>query len=240
MLLEVCVDSVESACAAETGGAQRVELCAALCDGGVTPSAGTIEAVRAAVGIAMHVMIRPRAGDFCYSDTEFAVMKRDILYAKAAGADGVVFGLLKDDRTVDLRRSRELAELAAPLAVTFHRAFDITPAPFPALADVLRTGASHLLTSGGQRTAAEGIFMIREMQHRSEGKISIIAGSGIDKNNARKLMMDAGVFELHVLSSVSRIVTYPGSTLFDAQRWVVDAAAVTDMVRAMHGPQHTH
>ena len=140
VLIEVCVDSVTSAIAAERGGAQRIELCSDLLEGGVTPSLGLLGVVRSNTSIALHPIIRPRPGDFCYSDAEFDSMQRDIEIAKSEGADGVVLGILERDGTVDVRRTRELIELARPLSVTFHRAFDMSEDLFRALDDVCATG----------------------------------------------------------------------------------------------------
>ena len=232
IILEVCVDSVESARAAQAGGAQRIELCADLASGGTTPSAAMIYAVRNAVEIDLHVMIRPRAGDFTYSADEFDVMERDIFLAIKAGVEGVVFGILKEDRTVDRRRTAILVDLCLPLQVTFHRAFDITPDPFKALADLTGCGITHVLTSGGKRTAPEGAALIREMCVKN--RLPIIAGSGIHCGNVRALIEETDVREVHVLSSVSRIVAYPNATLFDAMRWVVDAEMVREIVSLIH------
>jgi len=147
-IFEVCVDSVDSAVAAEQGGATRVELCAALLEGGLTPSAGTIAITRAQVSIGLQVMIRPRGGDFLYSDTEFASMKHDIELAKQLGSNGVVFGLLTAAGDIDSDRTRVLLDLAKPMHVTFHRAFDTPRDPIAALETLIELGINCVLTSG--------------------------------------------------------------------------------------------
>jgi copper homeostasis protein len=198
VLIEVCADSVASAVAAERGGAARVELCSDLLEGGITPSAGLIEVVRAEVSIGVQVMIRPRGGDFCYNDHEFKIMRRDLAMAKELGADGVVLGILHPDGTIDIARTQELIALARPLNVTFHRAFDMSVDLFRALEDIFATGADRLLTSGGEQTSAKGADIIARLVKASRGRISIMAGGGIGHKDAADIIEKTGVGEIHV------------------------------------------
>ena len=197
MKLEICVDSVESAIAAERGGAQRVELCTDLLEGGITPSAGLIASVRRSIAIGLFVMIRPRGGDFCYSGLEFEVMQEDIRQARHLGADGVVLGLLNEQGGVDVPRTRALVELAAPLPVTFHRAIDMTPSPSAALNDVLATGACRILTSGGAPSARRGMREIAHMVEKAKGRIAIVAASGITADTIIAIAENTGATEFH-------------------------------------------
>jgi copper homeostasis protein len=196
--VEVCVDSVASAIAAERGGAERIELCSSLIEGGVTPSAGVIETVRAAVSLPLHVMVRPRGGDFCYDDHEFVILQRDIVLAKRFGVDGIVFGILDVNGTLDVERSRRLVDAARPLAVTFHRAFDMTADLFQALEDVCAAGADRVLTSGGEQTSLQGIETIARLVEQSADRIIVMPGSGIKPDNARALVEQTGAREIHV------------------------------------------
>ena len=198
VLIEACVDSVESALAAERGGADRIELCDNLAEGGTTPSAGTIEECRDRLGIPIYVMIRPRGGDFCYSAAELAVMRRDIAYAHAMGADGVVLGILKRDGTVDTSRTRALVELARPLDVTFHRAIDVCRDAEEALDALIAIGVDRVLTSGQAPTALKGAAVIARLVRRAAGRIAILPGGGIDETNVRKLVERTGAREVHV------------------------------------------
>lgn len=211
MELEICVDSVESAVASARGGAERIELCSALSEGGITPSAGLISAVREAAGIELYVIIRPRGGNFVYSDPELAVMRRDIAAAKAHGVDGVVLGALNADDTVDRTHTRELIELARPLQVTFHRAFDVCRDFDAALEDVIACGADRVLTAGGRSDAAKGLNAIAGLQRRANGRIRIMAGGGIRIGNVRKIASRTGIREVHTsLSTKVRGTAYDG------------------------------
>ena len=198
VLIEVCVDSVASAVAAERGGAQRVELCSDLLEGGVTPSVGLMEVVRSRISIGLHPIIRPRAGDFCYTDEEFDVMCRDVESAKAAGADGVVLGILDPAGNVDIDRTRQLIDVARPLSITFHRAFDMSADLFRALEDVCATGADRLLTSGGEQTCLQGIGTIAQLVRLGRNRITIMAGGGIGLDNAAHIIECTAVTEIHV------------------------------------------
>ena len=197
LVLEVCVDSVESAIAAQRGGARRVELCANLIEGGTTPSGGLISAVRDSITIDVNVMIRPRAGDFCYSEPEIDIMRRDILLAKERGANGVVLGLLNSNGNVNKVHTREFVELAAPLKVTFHRAFDMSQDLFRSLADLEGTGVHCILTSGGEQTALEGIGTLKRLVEAANGELAIMAGSGIKERNVAKIVKETGVRQIH-------------------------------------------
>jgi copper homeostasis protein len=198
VLIEVCVDSVASACAAERGGAGRIELCSDLLEGGVTPSAGLIELVREKVALGLHVMIRPRGGDFCYDDDEFEVMRHDVVKAKQLGADGIVFGILNPEGHLDVERTRHLIELARPLSTTFHRAFDMSADLFRALEDVCAAGADRILTSGGQQASVLGRDVIARLVAAASDKVIIMPGSGINEHNAAGLIQETGVREIHV------------------------------------------
>jgi len=196
--VEVCVDSVASAQAAERGGAQRVELCSDLLEGGITPSSGLLSVVRSNVSIGLYPIIRPRPGDFCYSEPEFDTMCRDIEVARTEGADGVVLGLLKTDGCVDIEKTRQLVELARPLAVTFHRAFDMSADLFRSLEDVCATGADRILTSGGEQECLHGVGAVASLVRASRGRIKIMAGGRIAVNNAATIIERTGVSEIHV------------------------------------------
>ncbi|MFC6996937.1 copper homeostasis protein CutC [Rufibacter roseus] len=197
VLLEVCIDSVQSAITAQEAGAARVELCDNLVEGGTTPSAGMIQLCRQHLHIPLHVLIRPRRGDFLYTPLEFAVMKKDIAVAKELGVDGVVLGVLLPDGNIDIPRIQELMQLAYPLSVTFHRAFDLTPDPFKALDDLLALGVQRLLTSGQQATAPEGAQLIAELQKTVGEQLIIMPGGGINEQNIHQLIQETGVREIH-------------------------------------------
>jgi copper homeostasis protein len=203
VLIEVCVDSVASAAAAQRGGAARVELCSSLIEGGVTPSAGMIEAVRKTISIGLQVIIRPRGGDFCYEEDEFHLMCRDICVAKGVGADGVVLGILTVNGAVDVPRTRQLVELARPLNVTFHRAFDMSSDLLQALEDVCATGADRILTSGGEQDCLQGTDTIARLVKAAGNRIMIMAGGGIGHKDVSTILERTGVNQIHVGLSTS-------------------------------------
>ena len=195
--LEICAASVASCTAAQEGGADRIELCDNLLEGGTTPGYATILTAREKVSIALYPIIRPRGGDFLYDETEFSIMKKDIQLCKQAGCDGVVIGLLTPAGKVDKERTRELVELAWPMGVTFHRAFDMTDDPFEALEDIISTGCERILTSGQRNTAPEGAALIAQLVNKAAGRISIMAGSGVREHNIAELVRTSGATEFH-------------------------------------------
>jgi copper homeostasis protein len=196
-VIEICIDAVDSALAAQNGGAQRVELCSNLLEGGVTPSAGLVTIVRKKISIGLQVIVRPRGGDFCYNEDEFDTMKQDIVTAKSCGADGIAVGLLNLDGTVDIPRTTELVELSNPLPVTFHRAFDVSTDLSKSLEDVITTGAKRILTSGGEPSALKGAESLAKLVRQSAGRIIILAAGSIKGSNAREIVEKTGVQEVH-------------------------------------------
>jgi copper homeostasis protein len=201
VLIEACVDSVASARSAEAGGAGRLELCDNLLEGGTTPSLGMLETVRERVALPIHVLIRPRGGDFVYDGDEMAVMLRDITLARRAAVDGVVIGALEIDGRVDLDRTRRLVGAARPMAVTFHRAFDLTRDPVEALEAIVGLGIERVLTSGQAATAEAGIPVIKQAVAQAAGRIGVLAGGGIDETSAARVVRETGVREIHVCGS---------------------------------------
>ena len=197
MICEICVDSVAGVRAAKAAGADRVELCADLLEGGVTPSRGLIRQARTIAGIGLCVMIRPRGGDFLFDDDEFAAMRSDIETAKAEGADGVVIGLLTAPGEIDAARTRELISLARPLLVTFHRAFDMTPEPFRALETLVGLGVDRVLTSGQEATVLEGLPLIVDLIHRARNRIVVMPGGGVTSRNVERIVAAAKPREIH-------------------------------------------
>jgi len=206
ILLEISVESVEAAAAAERGGADRIELCCDLSVGGLTPDPALIRAVRQQIQIPIFVMIRPRGGDFVYSASEFAEMKNSTAAAKDAGADGLVFGILRPDRSVDIERTREVVALAQPLPVTFHRAFDSCADFSQALEDVSQSGACRILTSGGSASALEGIDNIAMLITVAD-QVTIVAGAGINMRNILQIATATGAREFH--SGLSSVFPHP-------------------------------
>ena len=198
MKIEICLESVESVIAAARGGADRVEFCSDLFAGGTTPSQGAFKTARKHTTIAMMVMIRPRGGDFCYSDLEFETMREDIRLFKEAGADGVVFGILNPDGTIDTKRSKELIALSRPMQVTFHRAFDMTPNAEEALETLIAMGVDRVLTSGQEASVMEGLPLLKKLVDQGRERIIVMPGAGISERNFAYVHEMVGASEYHV------------------------------------------
>lgn len=204
MIIEIVVYNIESALLAKQGGADRIELCDNPAEGGTTPSLGMIQRVREKVNLDLFVMIRPRGSDFLYSQDEFEIMKTDIMAAKRAGADGVVFGILMANGQLDTARCTELIQLSRPMQVTCHRAFDMTKDLFQTLEDCIGCGFDRILTSGGKPSALEGIDTIAKLKQQAKNRINIMPGSGVNPNNFTELVTKTGVEEIHFSASAVR------------------------------------
>lgn len=200
--IEICLNGIDSALAAQQGGATRAELCDNLIEGGTTPSQGMIEFVAESLSIDTMVMVRPRGGDFLYTDHEFEVMRRDTKRMHQHKVMGVVFGMLNSDGTVDQKRTAELIDLARPLQVTFHRAFDMTRDPLEALDTLMELGVERILTSGQALTAMQGLETIAKLQKRAANDLIIMPAVGVSANNARHIIDTANVREIHIGSDV--------------------------------------
>ena len=196
--LEICIDSVESAVASEQGGAQRVELCGSLIEGGTTPTAGMIAETRERISIGLQVMIRPRGGDFFFTEAEHAVMRREVKVAKDLGANGIVIGCLNSDGTINVEHSKALIELARPLNVTFHRAFNMTRDAFEALDTLIELGVDRILTSGQEPTVLEGAELIASLREKAGDRVIILPGGGVTERNLAKIIELTGVAEIHI------------------------------------------
>jgi len=242
-IIEICADSVESACTAHEAGAARVELCSALSEGGLTPSLGLINSVRSNIDIALHVLIRPRSGDFLYSDSEFSIMRNDIEIAGEAGADGIVTGILLSDGRIDIERTALLAEYAAPMSVTFHRAFDMCRDPRKALNDVILTGAARVLTSGQAKRAVDGTGLIKDLVKVAGNRIIIMPGSGIDEYNIAALANATGAHEFHLSGrrTLESLMTYRkkgismggGQSLSEYSTKIADADKIRSVIKIL-------
>jgi copper homeostasis protein len=217
-LLEISVESVEAAMAAERGGASRIEFCNNARVGGTTPSDELLRAVRGRVRLPIFSMVRPRAGNFFYSADEFAAMQRDIDAAKECGMDGVVLGLLKADGEVDVARTKQLVGQARPLPVTFHRAFDECTDLQGALEEVIKTGATRLLTSGGKRTAPEALETLGDLARIAGERLVVMPGSGLHAGNIRDAVTKTGVREFH--AGLSSVVARPAGKIGAFEREV--------------------
>lgn len=243
ILVEICVDSVESAVAAQSGGADRVELCDNLMEGGTTPSWGSIEVARELLSIKLHVIIRPRGGDFLYSATELQIMKRDIEAAKQLGVDGVVIGILDAAGNIDLARTRELTALARPMSVTFHRAFDVCADPFKAIDELAAIGVDRILTSGQEATATEGLDLLSKLVRHARDRITIMACGNLNERNLKKVVDTSGAREVHftAFGDVASDMHYRNDRVFmggtlrppEYSRSVTDAGKVSKAIKSI-------
>jgi len=196
-LIEIATSDFLTTKSAVEGGADRIELCANLAEGGTTPSYAHIKKCREAFDIVLFPIIRPRGGDFLYTKDEFEIMKNDIKLCKELGCEGIVIGLLNMDGTIDMTRTSELIELAYPLEVTFHRAFDRCKDPFAALEELIEIGCQRILTSGQKPTVSEGVDLIAELNKKADDRIIILPGSGVRKDNIKMLAEKIGCLEFH-------------------------------------------
>lgn len=204
MEIEICCGSIQSAANAKAGGAKRIELCQGLVEGGTTPSLATIQYAVRELGLQVFVLVRPRGGNFCYNELEIKTMEKDVAFCKEAGASGIVVGFLHPDGTIDTVLTRRFVELSAPLPVTFHRAFDECADPMNALEQIIDCGCARILTSGCKPTAMEGAEMLQKLVKQADGRIKILAGSGVTPENAAALREKTGVEEIHGSCKITR------------------------------------
>jgi len=195
--IEICANSLQSALNAQKGGANRIELCDNLLEGGTTPSLGVLHTAKNLLDIDIYVLIRPRGGDFCYNDPEFQAMLQNIKYAKEIGANGIVSGILTENQELDIRRTQELIEASNPLPFTFHRAFDIVPNPFKTQQELIKLGATRILTSGQKPTAIKGASLLQQLIKIAGKQITILVGGGITAQNIQKLKNETQAPEYH-------------------------------------------
>jgi copper homeostasis protein len=243
ILLEICCGSIDDAIQSEIGGADRVELCSALFLGGLTPSIGTLQEAKRRLKIPVIAMVRPRGGGFCYSDAEFSTMERDAEAAIDAGAEGVVFGILKEDGRIDQRRTQRIRRIIGRRQAIFHRAFDVTPDPFQALDQLIDLGITRVLTSGQKDTAPEGAELIAKLIERAGKRIEILPGGGIRTYNMRDIVKRTRCRQIHMTAwgkmedrstHAHREVTFggalqPAEDLYDR----TDARLVKEIVKGL-------
>ena len=229
MLLEICANSYESAINAQKAGADRIEICSELAVGGITPSYGLLQQIAENISIPVHVLIRPRSGDFCYTDSEFEQMKTDILVCKKMRFQGIVSGILHADNFVNIERTKELISLSKPLSFTFHRAFDLLENPKKALEELIQMKVDRILTSGLKEKAIDGIDLLIELQNIAKNKVIIMPGSGINKENCIHFK-NAGFKEIH--TSASQKVGSKNKVFFDeTTQTVSDINTIQEIIK---------
>ena len=244
-ILEACIDSAESAVEAVKGGADRLELCANLIIGGTTPEQALYEKVRELADTRIHVLIRPRYGDFLYTEHEFAIVARSVALYRELGADGVVVGCLLPDGSLDTERMKALREAAGPMSMTLHRAFDMTRDPLEALEAAIRLGCRTILTSGQAENALAGAETLKAVYAQSAGRIAIMAGSGVRKENIREIYRQTGVQVYHTTGRRGPVgsgmvyrkqgVSMGLPSLSEYELWQTDEAEFRECARIVHG-----
>jgi copper homeostasis protein len=234
--LEICANSIQSALAAQAGGAGRIELCQNLEQGGITPSYGLIREVKKRLSIPVLVLIRPRPGDFIYTEEEFNSIKSDIEACKKLGCEGVVTGILDKDGNVDTERCAELVNLARPMQLTFHRAFDCCADPFSALQDIIGSGFDRILTSGMADHALEGAPLLAQLVQQAGGRIAIMPGAGITVLNIREIAEITGASEFHTSAKIN--LNYPAKGCLpgeaEAIYYQTDEKKVSELVNLLN------
>jgi len=232
MTIEICANSVQSAINAANGGADRIELCQNLNEGGTTPSYAAIKYCAEKLSLKTMVLIRPRPGDFCYNEAEYEAIKDDVLTCRKLGVHGVVIGFLDKNLDIDTKRTADIVKLARPMEVTFHRAFDRCRDWRIALEQIIECGCDRILTSGQRKTAPEGADNLREIQKQANGRIKILAGSGVNSQNAADLIRMTDVSEVH--SSCKHTIENPQKTnIEDSSRYMeTDYEEVKRFVKA--------
>lgn len=221
MLLEICANSYESAMNAATAGAHRIELCSELAVGGITPSYGLLAKVMEEIQIPVHVLIRPRSGDFTYSTEEYEIMKANIKLCKELGCAGIVSGVLLQDQTIDVARTAVLIELAKPMSFTFHRGFDWVPNPLEAIVQLETLGVNRVLTSGQEANAEKGITLLQELQKLVKDTLIVMPGGGINPTNAR-LFKESGFKEIHCSATSFHQTISPPKISMNSQKFLQD------------------
>ena len=238
MIVEICVANYQSAINAQKAGAHRIELCSELAIGGITPSFGLLKKVLDSVSIPVFVLIRPRSGNFTYSDAEFDIMKENIILFKSLGVSGIVSGVLKEDYTIDEIRTQELIELSKPLPFTFHRAFDWAPNPIEALGQLINIGVTRILTSGQESKAEKGLELLNQLNSIANNRIVILPGSGINSDNAL-LFKKSGFKEIHASASTiikketNKISMNSSEFLSDENKYYSDLNKIKEILRTI-------
>ena len=228
MIVEVCANSLQSALNAQSAGADRIEICSELGVGGITASAGLLKKIKEAISIPVHVLIRPRSGDFTYSDMEFEIMKENIIQCREMGFDGIVSGVLESNYTLDITRTKELLDLSGELNFTFHRAFDWLKDPLTALQFLEEIGVNYILSSGQQNTALEGMSLLKQL-HKSTAHCKIIPGGGINEDNAGTFA-ESGFEVIHLSGTkfFKSLMSLPSVSMNSATFLREDHIAITD------------